>query len=122
MRATTNAAAWEKGKASRIIVEDSAVGKSSGSPASHTLRTLGRISQLVVRQSRIGRFKAGVPFGLQATGDIDKGNQTDLAHSLYSHDHMPRPSAIFDAESSVMCAVVGVGRDAGDLGASSPFV
>jgi hypothetical protein len=33
----------------RIIVEDGAVGKPSGFPASHTLRTLGRISQLVVR-------------------------------------------------------------------------
>ncbi len=75
-----------KRRGSRIIIEYGAMGKPSGSPASRTLRKLGRTSQLVVRQRGIRRVEAGIAFGLEATGDINNADQTDLAHSLYSHD------------------------------------
>ena len=51
------------------------------------------LGQLVVWQSWIGRFQAGITFSLEATDHIDQVNQTDLAHPFYSHDalsiHLP---------------------------------
>ena len=40
---------------------------------------------LVVRQSRIGRLEAGIPFSLEATDDIDTTNQAHLAYPFHPH-------------------------------------
>jgi hypothetical protein len=63
--------------------------------------------QLIVRQSRMGRFEAGITLGLEAPRDIDDADQADLASSFHPHDQMPRPSAIPDAGSSVRFEAVG---------------
>jgi hypothetical protein len=86
------------------------------------VRNARSIGQLVVWQRWIGRFQAGITFGLQSTHHIDNRDQADLAHPFDPHDALPRPSAILDGECEVLHEMVGASRDAEDLDVSDQLV